>query len=135
MNSSSRIAVITGAGSGIGKCVALALLREGYSVALAGRRAELLETTAADAGPARAQTLTVPTDVMQAASVQNLFTKAVEKFGRVDFLFNNAGVGAPPVPLEDLTVEQWKSVTDTIDRKSTRLNSSHSAKSRMPSSA
>jgi NAD(P)-dependent dehydrogenase (short-subunit alcohol dehydrogenase family) len=114
MNSSSRIAVITGAGSGIGKSVALALLREGYSVALVGRRPEALESVVAAAGAAKAQTLVVPADVSQPDSVKNLFAKTVEKFGRVDLLFNNAGTGAPGVPLEDLTFEQWKAVVDTI---------------------
>ena len=114
MNSNPRIAVITGAGSGIGQSVALALLREGYSVALAGRRAESLEATVAAAGDARNRVLAVPTDVTQEDSVQNLFTKTVEKFGRVDLLFNNAGAVAPGVPLEDLALAQWKSVVDTI---------------------
>ncbi|MEN9661853.1 MAG: hypothetical protein RL324_802 [Verrucomicrobiota bacterium] len=114
MNSNPRIAVITGAGSGIGQSVALALLREGYSVALAGRRAESLEATVAAAGAARNRVLAVPTDVTQEDSVQNLFAKTVEKFGRVDLLFNNAGAVAPGVPLEDLALAQWKSVVDTI---------------------
>ena len=114
MNSNPRIAVITGAGSGIGQSVALALLREGYSVALAGRRAESLEATVAAAGDARNRVLAVPTDVTQEDSVQNLFAKTVEKFGRVDLLFNNAGAVAPGVPLEDLALAQWKSVVDTI---------------------
>ena len=114
MNSNPRIAVITGAGSGIGQSVALALLREGYSVALAGRRAESLELTVTAAGTARNRVLAVPTDVTQEDSVQNLFAKTVEKFGRVDLLFNNAGAVAPGVPLEDLALAQWKSVVDTI---------------------
>lgn len=114
MNSNPRIAVITGAGSGIGQSVALALLREGYSVALAGRRAESLEATVAAAGAALNRVLAVPTDVTQEDSVQNLFAKTVEKFGRVDLLFNNAGAVAPGVPLEDLALAQWKSVVDTI---------------------
>jgi NAD(P)-dependent dehydrogenase (short-subunit alcohol dehydrogenase family) len=114
MNPNPRIAIITGAGSGIGQSVALALLREGYGVALAGRRAESLEATAAAAGAARSRALVVPTDVTQVESVQNLFAKTVEKFGRVDLLFNNAGTVAPGVPLEDLAVEHWKTVVDTI---------------------
>jgi NAD(P)-dependent dehydrogenase (short-subunit alcohol dehydrogenase family) len=114
MNSNPRIAVITGAGSGIGQSVALALLRDGYSVALAGRRAESLEATVAAAGAALNRVLAVPTDVTQEDSVQNLFAKTVEKFGRVDLLFNNAGAVAPGVPLEDLALAQWKSVVDTI---------------------
>src|SRR6185436_15514698 len=113
MNSTTKIAVLTGAGSGIGKSVALALLREGYSVVLAGRRQETLETTAAEAGVARTQTLIVTTDVTDPGAVQNLFARTVETFGRIDLLFNNAGIGAPAVPLEKLSVEQWKAVVDT----------------------
>jgi len=113
MNSTPKIAVITGAGSGIGKSVAFALLREGYSVVLAGRRHETLEATAAEAGAARARTLIVTTDVTDPGSVQNLFARTVETFGRLDLLFNNAGISAPAVPLEKLTVEQWKAVVDT----------------------
>jgi NAD(P)-dependent dehydrogenase (short-subunit alcohol dehydrogenase family) len=112
MASSSRekVAVVTGAGTGIGKHAALALAREGYAVALAGRRKELLEKTAAEAQGAR--TLAVPTDVADPASVKALFARTLEAFGRLDVLFNNAGTGAPPVPLEDLTYEQWKTVVD-----------------------
>jgi NAD(P)-dependent dehydrogenase (short-subunit alcohol dehydrogenase family) len=113
LNSTSKIAVITGAGSGIGKSAAFALLREGYSVVLAGRRHETLEATAAEAGVARTRTLIVPTDVTDPDSVRNLFARTVETFGRIDLLFNNAGIGAPAVPLEELTVEQWKAVVDT----------------------
>ena len=109
----SKVAIITGAGSGIGKRTARALLQEGYSVALAGRRAEPLETTAVEAEQTGSQTLVVPTDVTDPISVQNLFTKTQEAFGRLDVLFNNAGIGAPGIPLEDLTYEQWKSVVDT----------------------
>ena len=109
----SKVAIITGAGSGIGKRTALALLQEGYSVALAGRRIEPLETTAVEAEQTGSQTLVVPTDVTDPVSVQNLFTKTQEAFGRLDVLFNNAGIGAPGIPLEDLTYEQWKSVVDT----------------------
>jgi NAD(P)-dependent dehydrogenase (short-subunit alcohol dehydrogenase family) len=107
-----KIAVVTGAGSGIGRAAALALLGEGYSVVLAGRRAEALDQTAAKAGPAGARALAVATDVSDPVSVQTLFDKTRETFGRLDLLFNNAGVGAPPVPLEDLTVAQWQRVID-----------------------
>jgi len=106
------VAIVTGAGSGIGKHVALALLREGYAVALAGRRRERLETTARDAADGGSKTLVVPTDVSDPQSVRALFARTVEAFGRLDLLFNNAGTGAPPVPLEDLTPDQWKAVVD-----------------------
>ena len=109
----SKVAIITGAGSGIGKRTALALLQEGCSVTLAGRRVEPLETTAVEAEQIGSQTLVVPTDVTDPISVQNLFSKTKETFGRLDVLFNNAGIGAPGIPLEDLTYEQWKSVVDT----------------------
>jgi len=105
-----KVAVVTGAGTGIGKCTALALLREGYSVILAGRRVEPLEMAVKEAGPHRSQAQVIPTDVSEPASVRTLFTKTNEVFGRLDLLFNNAGTGAPAVPLEDLTYEQWKSV-------------------------
>ena len=107
-----KIAIITGAGSGIGQATALALLREGWCVALAGRHAEFLETTVKGAGPLGPQALAVPTDVSEPASVRALFAKTKEAFGRLDLLFNNAGTGAPPIPLEDLTYEQWKAVVD-----------------------
>src|SRR5262245_36042953 len=104
-----KIALVTGAGTGIGKHAALALSRDGYSVVLAGRRQDLLEATAAEA---KSPTLVVPTDVADPAAVKALFAKTVEVFGRLDVVFNNAGTGAPPVPLEDLTYEQWKTVVD-----------------------
>jgi NAD(P)-dependent dehydrogenase (short-subunit alcohol dehydrogenase family) len=107
----TKIAVVTGAGSGIGKATALALLREGYSVVLAGRHSQTLEQTAAQA-KGGAQALPVVADVGDPASVQQLFEKTKESFGRLDLLFNNAGTGAPPVPLEELTFEQWRRVVD-----------------------
>ncbi len=107
---SNKVAIITGAGTGIGRAVALELLRDGYAVALAGRRREPLEEVARDASGSR--TLVIPTDVADAAAVANLFAKTKEAFGRLDLLFNNAGVGAPPIPLEDLSLEQWKKVVD-----------------------
>ena len=113
MNSLEKIALVTGAGTGIGRSVALALGREGYAVVLAGRRAGPLEETAAAANAAGTRTLVVPADVTDPASVRALFAKTKEVFGRLDLLFNNAGLSAPPVPLEDLTFEQWKSVVDT----------------------
>jgi len=113
MNSCERIALVTGAGTGIGRSVALALGREGYSVVLAGRRAGPLEETAAEIRPAGSRTLVVSTDVTDPVAVQALFAKTKEAFGRLDLLFNNAGLSAPPVALEDLTFEQWRSVVDT----------------------
>ena len=110
---STKVAIVTGAGSNIGQRTVLALLGEGYSVTLAGRRAEALEDTVSQAGEARSRTLLVPTDVTDPASIKALFAKTKETFGRLDLLFNNAGVGAPSVPLEDLTYEQWKTVVDT----------------------
>ena len=106
------IAIVTGAGSGIGRAVTLALVKEGWSVALAGRRAEQLEKAAGDAGAAD-RTLAVPTDIADPDSVARLFARTVEAFGRVDLLFNNAGLSAPGVKLEDITVEQWRKVVDT----------------------
>ena len=113
MGSTSRVAIVTGAGSGIGKAVALALLREGYAVALAGRRREALEAVARQAKTAGARALAVPTDVSDPSSVRALFERTREAFGRLDLLFNNAGIGAPTVPLEDVTYERWKAVVDT----------------------
>ena len=108
MSEAQKVAIVTGGGSGIGKTTALALVREGYAVAVAGRRPEPLESTVAEAADGKA--LAVPTDVSDSASVQALFAKTVETFGRVDVLFNNAGVGAPGVLLEDLTDDQWQTV-------------------------
>jgi NAD(P)-dependent dehydrogenase (short-subunit alcohol dehydrogenase family) len=113
MSSPGKVAIITGAGTGIGKHCALALLHEGYAVVLAGRRMEPLEATAEEGKASGSPTLIVPTDVGDPASVKNLFAKTKETFGRLDVLFNNAGIGAPGVPLEDLTYEQWKRVVDT----------------------
>jgi NAD(P)-dependent dehydrogenase (short-subunit alcohol dehydrogenase family) len=110
MNSVQKVAVVTGAGSGIGRQVALALMREGYATVLAGRRRDALEGTAAEAKGAR--TLVVPTDVSDPAAVRALFAKTKEAFGRVDLLFNNAGTNAPPVPFEELAFEHWKTVVD-----------------------
>ena len=107
------VAIVTGAGSGIGRAVALAFLREGYAVALAGRRAAALRATAAEAGEAADRALAVTADVREPASVRDLFAWTVERFGRVDVLFNNAGTGAPPRPLEELSLEQWRAVVDT----------------------
>src|SRR5512143_2904299 len=108
----TKIAVVTGAGSGIGEAVARALLGAGWSVAFAGRRAERLEHAIAASGAPRSRAIAVPTDVADPASVHALFARTKEAFGRLDLLFNNAGGGAPAVPLEDLTYEQWKGVVD-----------------------
>jgi NAD(P)-dependent dehydrogenase (short-subunit alcohol dehydrogenase family) len=113
MDSRPKIAVVTGAGSGIGRCVALALAQNGYSVVLAGRRKERLEATAAEAKRTNSSALVVPTDVRDPTSVRALFEKTKEAFGRLDLLFNNAGIGDPAVPLEELTYEHWKASVDT----------------------
>jgi NAD(P)-dependent dehydrogenase (short-subunit alcohol dehydrogenase family) len=110
MSSAGKVAIVTGAGSGIGKQVAVALAREGYAVALAGRRKEPLAATAGEIK--ESATLVAPTDVSDPASVKALFEGTREKFGRLDLLFNNAGVGARPLPLEELPFEQWKKVID-----------------------
>jgi NAD(P)-dependent dehydrogenase (short-subunit alcohol dehydrogenase family) len=112
MSTPNRVALVTGAGTGIGKRSALALSQDGYAVVLAGRRAELLEDTAKAAEPSGAPTLIVPSDVGDPASVRALFRQTMETFGRLDVVFNNAGTGAPPIPLEELTYEQWKTVVD-----------------------
>jgi NAD(P)-dependent dehydrogenase (short-subunit alcohol dehydrogenase family) len=109
MSPVSKVALVTGAGSGIGRQVAVALLGEGYSVVLAGRRKEALEATAA---ASKARSLIVPTDVSDPAAVRTLFAKTKETFGRLDLLFNNAGTNAPPLPFEELTFEQWRTVVD-----------------------
>ena len=110
MTSTPKVALVTGAGSGVGKQTALALAGAGYAVVLAGRRLEPLQETAKVAGDA--QTLAAPTDVSDPESVANLFAKIRETFGRLDLLFNNAGVGAPAIPLDELSFEQWKNVVD-----------------------
>jgi NAD(P)-dependent dehydrogenase (short-subunit alcohol dehydrogenase family) len=112
MDQAGKVAIVTGAGTGIGKRSALALLREGYAVVMAGRRREPLEATVLESKSPGSLTLVVPTDVGDSASVKALFAKTKDTFGRLDLLFNNAGVGASGIPLEDLTYEQWKSVVD-----------------------
>jgi NAD(P)-dependent dehydrogenase (short-subunit alcohol dehydrogenase family) len=112
MGSQGKVASVTGAGSGIGKQSALALLREGYAVALAGRRKEALDATVSEAGADGERALAVSTDVSDPASVDAFFARIKERFGRLDVLFNNAGVNAPGIPFEDLTFEQWQRVVD-----------------------
>lgn len=110
-STSSRVAIVTGAGSGIGRAAALALLNDGWQVALAGRRPEPLQAVAAESG-AGDRALAVPADVSQPDEVKTLFDQTVARFGRVDLLFNNAGVNNPPGPFEDWTPEQWRGVVD-----------------------
>ena len=113
MSSERRTALVTGAGSGIGKAVALALLEAGYRVALAGRRADALESTIGAAGERGADLLAVATDVTDPASVARLFDTVAQRFGRLDLLFNNAGVGSPAVPLDELPLATLRAVIDT----------------------
>jgi len=108
-----KVAIVTGAGSGIGKATALALLKAGYRVVLAGRRAERLAQAVQESGAPASHALAVPTDVSDPESVRALFTKTRDAFGRLDLLFNNAGVSAPGIPLEELSVAQWRRVVDT----------------------
>jgi NAD(P)-dependent dehydrogenase (short-subunit alcohol dehydrogenase family) len=110
-NTAPRTAIVTGAGTGIGRAAALALLADGWNVVLAGRRVEPLEQVAEESGAA-SRALAVSTNVADAASVEALFAATVERFGRVDLLFNNAGVGNPPGPFEDWTPAQWQGVVD-----------------------
>ena len=107
-----KIAMVTGAGSGIGRATSLALLAAGYKVVLAGRRADALDQTKALAGALAEHALAVPTDATDPAAVQALFETTRARFGRLDLLFNNAGTGAPAIPMDELTVEQWKAVVD-----------------------
>jgi len=110
MSRDSKIAIVTGAGTGVGKAISAALLREGYKVVMTGRRQDVLEKAAEEIG---GEPLPVVTDVTRADSVRALFSKVKDTYGRLDLLVNNAGIGAPAVPLEDLTLEQWQSVVDT----------------------
>jgi NAD(P)-dependent dehydrogenase (short-subunit alcohol dehydrogenase family) len=113
MAASQKVALVTGAGSGIGRASALALMKEGYAVALAGRRRDALEATAEAGKAGGGKSLVVPTDVTDPGSVKALFAAVKEAYGRLDVIFNNAGMGAPAIPMEDLSVEQWKKVVDT----------------------
>jgi NAD(P)-dependent dehydrogenase (short-subunit alcohol dehydrogenase family) len=113
MAASAKIALVTGAGTGVGRAVAIALAKAGYSLVLAGRRKEMLDKVAAELNALGAQALAVPTDVSKRASILALFSTVKSTFGRLDLLFNNAGIGAPPVPLEDLPFETWQNVVAT----------------------
>lgn len=113
MTTDTKVAIVTGAGSGIGKYSALALLKEGYRVVLAGRRSEPLEETATEANVPDAQVLVVPTDVTEPQSIENLFSQTASKFGRLDVLFNNAGIGGTGKLLEDIPLEDWLRVVNT----------------------
>ncbi|MGO4677245.1 SDR family oxidoreductase, partial [Bosea sp. 2YAB26] len=114
MSGHNKVAIITGAGSGVGRAVAIAFLKDGYRTVLAGRRVDALEETIKLSGAPAAQALAVSTDVTDQASVKNLFARTKETFGRLDVLFNNAGVNAPGgILLEDLSLEQWQAVVDT----------------------
>jgi NAD(P)-dependent dehydrogenase (short-subunit alcohol dehydrogenase family) len=112
MTTTGKVAIVTGAGSGVGRAVALILLQDGYSVVLAGRREQALQGTVSKALDAGSRTLVVPTDVSDSAAVRTLFEKTMLTFGRLDLLFNNAGINVPATPLEDLAVEDWKRVVD-----------------------
>jgi NAD(P)-dependent dehydrogenase (short-subunit alcohol dehydrogenase family) len=112
MSSNGKVAIVTGAGSGIGMAVAVTLLKHGYSVAVAGRRADALKQAVEAAGDAGSRALAVATDVAKPDSVRALFERTRERFGRLDLLFNNAGTGAPGIPMEDLTFEQWQNVVN-----------------------
>ena len=111
-SSATRVAVVTGAGSGIGRAVALALFAEGYAVVLAGRRADALEETRRQANDSENRMLAVPTDVSDEAAVGALFDAVRTHYGRIDLLFNNAGRGAPAVPIDELPVQTWRDVVD-----------------------
>lgn len=112
MSSFGKVAMVTGAGSGVGRAAAVALAGEGYSLVLTGRRPDPLHETVAEMGDGGVATLVVPGDVGRPDAVESLFAQTKERFGRLDLLFNNAGIGAPGVPMEDLTYEQWKAVVD-----------------------
>jgi NAD(P)-dependent dehydrogenase (short-subunit alcohol dehydrogenase family) len=113
MSGHGKVALITGAGSGVGRSVAISFLKDGYKVALVGRRADALAETIKLGGGSEANALALPTDVTVPAQVDAAFAATVKKFGRVDVVFNNAGVNAPGIPLEDLSIEQWRNVVDT----------------------
>src|SRR6202051_1165626 len=108
-----KVALVTGAGTGVGRAVTLALMREGYAVVLAGRRKDLLEAVAKEGAQTPGEALTVPADVADPASIKSLFAKAKESYGRLHVLFNNAGIGAPAMPIEELPLDKWQAVVAT----------------------
>ncbi len=113
MAEASKIAIVTGAGTGVGKAISAGLLGAGYTVVMTGRRKEVLEAAEREIGFPGASTLLVPTDITDPSSVAALFAQVREAYGRLDLLVNNAGMGTPPVPLEDITLEQWRNTVDT----------------------
>jgi NAD(P)-dependent dehydrogenase (short-subunit alcohol dehydrogenase family) len=112
MKEETKVALVTGAGSGVGRVSSLALVEAGFFVGLAGRREYVLEETKSMAGSDANKCMVIPCDISDANSVRNLFSSTIRKFGRLDLMFNNAGIGAPSIPLEELSLEQWKSVVD-----------------------
>jgi NAD(P)-dependent dehydrogenase (short-subunit alcohol dehydrogenase family) len=112
MQPSDKVAIVTGAGSGIGKAIAIALLREGYCVTLAGRRIELLDNVVKESAVSSSRTLVVSADVSKPNSVRSLFAETKQTFGRLDLLFNNAGIFLPAASIDEITFEQWQSVVD-----------------------
>jgi NAD(P)-dependent dehydrogenase (short-subunit alcohol dehydrogenase family) len=110
---SQKISIVTGAGTGVGRAAALALMKAGYAVVLAGRRKDMLEQVAKEGAATGGKSLAMPTDIADPTAIKALFAKTKETYGRLDLLFNNAGIGAPAVPLEELPFETWKAVVDT----------------------
>ena len=113
IDSTHKIALITGAGSGVGRASALALMTQGYTTVLFGRRKSKLEETLALGAVSNTESIVITGDVCDASSVHNLFDEVNQRFGRLDLLFNNAGIGAPTVPIEELTIEDWQNVVNT----------------------
>jgi NAD(P)-dependent dehydrogenase (short-subunit alcohol dehydrogenase family) len=113
MAAQKKIALVTGAGTGVGRAVTLALMREGYAVVLAGRRKDKLEEVAKEGAQTPGEALTVPADVADPASIKALFAKTKDTYGRLDLLFNNAGIGTPATPIEDMPLDKWQAVVAT----------------------